>query len=172
MYIPCGWHIHLRFHATCPTGRQTMKAEIDTPIFVEGFPVGAVAAFLASLEGCPELPVNFELCDGHVCENESSPFYGVTLPDLNGAIAGNQRFLRGAATSGTIGGVDSVSLSIPELAAHTHTVPAQGTLVSSGGSSVARPSVSGTLTSSSVGSGTAHENRPAFYEVVWIIRVV
>ena len=172
MFIPCGWHVHLRFHATCPTGRQTMKAEIDTPIFVEGFPVGAVAAFLASLDGCPDLPSNFELCDGHVCENEASPFFGVSLPDLNGAIAGNQRFLRGAALSGATGGQDSVSLSLAEIAAHTHTVPAQGSIFTGGGTVVARVGGSGTLTSSSAGSGTAHENRPAFYEVVWIIRVV
>ena len=149
-----------------------MKAEIDTPIFVEGFPVGAVAAFLASLENCPDLPVNFELCDGHVCENGASPFFGVSLPDLNGSIAGNNRFLRGAAVSGAVGGNDSHALTVAELPSHDHGLFYNFCSFPSGSLHVARVDSGSAAKTGLTGSGTAHENRPAFYEVVWIIRVV
>jgi microcystin-dependent protein len=172
MWIASGWHVHLRFHATCPTGRQPMKVETDVPIFVEGFPVGAVAAFLSSLAECPALPSNFELCDGHTCDNSASPFFGVVLPDLNGAVAGNNRFLRGAATSGAVGGADTHVLSVAEMPGHTHDIQVFGSTTPTVSCPAATLQKHTAVATSSTGGGTAHENRPAFYNVVWIIRVV
>jgi hypothetical protein len=68
-----------------------------------GVPVGSVVAWLKNLSGVPTLPDGWIECNGQVVNDPASPLHGVTLPDLNG---GAGRFLRGAAASGTLGGID------------------------------------------------------------------
>lgn len=115
--------------------------------------------------------------------NGSSTF---NLPDLRA------KFPRGAtntADAGTTGGEDSHVLSEAEMPAHdhdfndpghTHTSNAlamtyQGSLNGGpGGTSPfnAQIAASGTgITFNSKGSGSAHENRPAFLEVLYMIRI-
>ena len=65
-------------------------------------PVGGVGAWLKDLPGVPALPGDYAECNGQVLADPASPLDGVTLPDLNG----QERFLRGSATSGTLGGQD------------------------------------------------------------------
>jgi microcystin-dependent protein len=92
-----------------------------------------------------------------------------TVPDLT------ELFLRGGATSdiGETGGENSVALSAEQNASHTHTIQ-QGY-----GPDVAASVVLGALsgfqaipteeTTSSQGSGQAHENRPPFWSVVYAL---
>jgi len=117
-------------------------------------------------------------------------FYGIgdgsstfNVPDLRA------KFPRGAANAadpGSEGGEDTHALTEGELATHSHgvtdaghvhTIPASG---SAGSVDIALNSAaSGTVNTSSVttgvtidntGSGTAHENRPVFQEVLYIIK--
>ena len=69
---------------------------------VGALPVGSVTAWLKSFPNTPALAAEFAECTGQVLNDAASPFDGATLPDLNGG----ERFLRGAATSGTLGGQD------------------------------------------------------------------
>jgi microcystin-dependent protein len=109
------------------------------------------------------------------------------LPDLRA------KFPRGApniTNPGGTGGADSVTLSVNELPSHTHTVndPGHAHLfrVAGGSGSDNRVTLStGTfqnvsgqvqsnttgITIANTGSGQAHENRPAFLELVYIIKV-
>ena len=64
--------------------------------------MGGVGAWLKDLPGVPALPGDYAECNGQVLSDPASPLNGVTLPDLNG----QERFLRGSATSGTLGGQD------------------------------------------------------------------
>lgn len=165
------FRVRLRLHVTAPGGRQSMVVNVDVPVAFAGIPVGGIVAWAKSLAGCPDLPVNWELCDGHTCVNATSPFYGVVIPNLNGASAQPQRFLRGAAASGATGGEDSHSLSIAELAAHTHGLVYKACNPGTGSTNVVETPSGSAAATGSAGSGTAHENRPCFYEVVFVMRV-
>lgn len=165
------FRVRLRLHATGPDGRETMVVNVECPVAFAGIPVGAIVAWAKSLGGCPVLPDNFEECDGHTCVSVLSPFNGVVLPDLNGALGGPQRFLRGAASaSGGTGGEDTHVLSVAELASHSHTI-VENTGVGTTPGIKPQNIAATTVLTGSAGSGTAHENRPPFYEVVWVIRI-
>lgn len=116
----------------------------------------------------PYLPDSFVECDGSAISDSDSPFNGQNAPDLNST----QRFLRGAGTSGTTGGSDTHTLTEAEMPSHSHSQTlyqtAGANLVFGTGSS---GSPVGSLATGTKGSGDAHENRPAFYEVVFIMRI-
>lgn len=61
-------------------------------------PVGAIIAWHKDFTGVPNLPSNFAECDGSTISDSESPLNGQTLPNLNG----DERFLAGDSTSGTI----------------------------------------------------------------------
>lgn len=115
----------------------------------------------------PYLPDGWAECNGQVISDSDSVFNGATIPNLNASGGGTQRFLRGSTTSGSTGGEDTHVLTVAELAAHTHTIGQAGV----GGGNAIQPGDSGTTTTGSTGSNTAHENRPPYYEAVWIIRI-
>jgi hypothetical protein len=116
-----------------------------------------------------KLEANYAECNGQSLSDAGSPYNGVTLPNLNGSGGGTQRFLRGKTRSGATGGEDTHALTIPELAAHTHSsLVSTGQSVLTGGAGVGE-STSGNT--GSTGSGTAHENKPSYYEIVWVMRV-
>ena len=115
-------------------------------------PIGGVVAWLKSFTGTPSLPGNFVECNGQVLSDAQSVYHGKTIPNLNGYITGNKRFLRGSTTSGTVGGDDShnheqlyydVGFSLGLV--YYKTIRSQYTYTSS--------------------------NLPKYYEVVYILRV-
>lgn len=127
-------------------------------------PVGAVVAWLKSFTNTPQtLPTGWVECDGSVLSDGDSVYNGQTLPDLNGG-----EFLRGNATSGGTGGESTHTLTTAEMPAHTHTVErgAGATTGAEQGSSA-----SATMNTGSTGSGNAHENKPPYYDMVWIMRI-
>jgi hypothetical protein len=165
------FRVRFRLHATGPDGRLGMVVNVEVPVLFAGIPVGAIVAFAKSLAGCPVLPDNFEECDGHTCVNALSPFVGVVIPNLNGAAAGAQRFLRGSVSaSGAIGGEDAHVLSVAELASHSHTI-VENTGVGTTPGIKPQNIAATTVSTGSQGSSVAHENRPPFYEVVWVMRI-
>ena len=63
-------------------------------------PIGAAVPWFKDLPGVPVLPASFVECNGQVLNDPASPLHGQTIPNING----EQRFLRGAAASGDVGG--------------------------------------------------------------------
>jgi hypothetical protein len=124
-------------------------------------PIGAIipwARYIVSPSIGIPLPPGFVLCDGSsatIYFGGSS--YAITTPNLNGTTNANKPFLRGSATPS--GGVVSSTLC------HTHTVASQTISLSiSTGTSHA------VVTSVTSPTG-ATEPLPAYYEVVYIMRV-
>jgi len=147
-------------------------------------PVGAIIPFGGAVAS---IPTGFLLCDGTAVSRTTfanlfdaiSTFFGTgdgsttfNLPDMRAKF---QRGAAAAADPGSTGGEDTHALTEGELAAHTHTTklatddtPDQ---VTTGNIAlIAVPTGADTTASGSTGSGTAHENRPSFQEVIYIIK--
>ena len=107
-------------------------------------PIGSIISWAKSITGMPSLPTGWIECDGvgNITDAES-PLNGQPVPDLNTT----QRFLRGASTSGTTGGADT----------HTH-------LASFTADDGSPGHVCG-------GNSAAGSSLPAYYQVVFIIRI-
>lgn len=133
-------------------------------------PIGSVMSWLKSYTNTPALPTGWVECNGQTLSDADSVYNGQTIPDLNG---GN-RFLRGNSTSGGVGGESTHTLTVDEIPARHHTVTA--TTSAGGDLTHYEPSAPNTVaattqdTSDTGGSG-AHENKPPYYDVVWIMRV-
>lgn len=147
-------------------------------------PIGSVMAWLKSYPNTPSLPAGWVECEGQVLSDADSIYNGQTIPDLDGG-----EFLRGWITSSGTGGSDTM--------AHTHTGTASGTTgtgtahnhsvnkssysdIQNGGSTtVMYNAITGNESShthsfsddltTSAASNT--ENRPPYYNVVWIMRI-
>ena len=115
-------------------------------------PIGAILAWAKTLAGVPNLAEGWVECDGAVLVDALSPLNGQTIPDLNGG-----EFLRGDATSGGTGGSNTM--------AHTH--PMTFSQNGEGGATVYVQETSPVNT----GAASNTENRPPYYNVVWIMRV-
>ncbi len=131
-------------------------------------PIGSLLPWLKSYTNTPQaLPTGWVEADGATVSDADSVYDGQVLPDLNGG-----EFLRGFTTSGGTGGAATHALIIAELAAHSHTVSgAQGVSAGSARLETTNTSQQTTPSTSTTGSGTAHENLPPYYNVVWIIRI-
>lgn len=116
-------------------------------------PIGAIIPWAKSITGVPNLPSEFMECDGSTVNDADSPINGESVPNLNVT----QRFLRGAATSGTTGGAD------------THVHDTNATTEVTGGSGAAGLGEYG-YPDSSNNTGSA-STLPAYYQVVWIIKI-
>ena len=135
-------------------------------------PIGAVVSWLKNYTNTPSLPEGWVECNGQTLSDSESPYDGQTIPDLNS----NNRFLRGNSSSGGTGGESTHTLTISEIPSHRHNIT-----TSSDSSNNATGYIqgcddqSGTNTSSNqmgtTGGGEAHENKPPYYDVVWIIRI-
>jgi hypothetical protein len=119
----------------------------DVLAFIGGLcfpPVGAIVAWHKNWSSSlPALPANWAECNGQMITDRLSPFYGVTIPDLNSA----SRFLRGNTASGTTGGAKT----------HTHTTVNQLVQAAAG------------VTMVQGLQSTNHE--PPYMDVVWIMRI-
>lgn len=127
---------------------------IDSDIMVSG------EAY--TIYATPKLPIGWSEADGSVVSDANSPFNGATLPDLNG---GTYKLLRGASTSGSTGGSDTKDVS------HSHTVPITK-YASTPNNGCANDGAKGNYDATSTTDGsTTQDVVPAYYEVVWIIRI-
>lgn len=120
-------------------------------------PLGGIVAWAKSLSGVPNLSEGWVECDGSVLVDALSPLNGQTLPDLNG----DNRFMRGASTSGGTGG--------SETHIHTGSTGSQSStrsdIATTGGATLSNAHVHNSLTIN------ATSTLPTYYEIVWIMRV-
>lgn len=117
-----------------------------------GVPSGVIMAWSGTTS---DIPAGWVLCDG----NNSTP-------DLR------NRFVTGAGSSysaGNTGGASTVQLSESELAIHTHQIPETSV---TGGSETALTSGDTTdpYDSGSAGGDQAHENRPPYHALAYIMK--
>jgi hypothetical protein len=141
-------------------------------------PIGTILPWVKSLTNTPSLTGQFVECNGQVLSDADSVYNGVTIPNLNG---GTYKMLRGAATSGGTGGSDT----------HSHIWTSDGTTTNGNFVQGITGSINSTLTYDSAGNsqsvrtgivdaqdtlkGPNYTSKitdiPAYYEVVYIIRV-
>lgn len=151
---------------------ETVAGSVTAQQFVgwNTCPIGSIIAWLKTYTNTPQtLPVGWMECHGGTVIDPVSPYYGQTLPNL----MDNNYFLRGASTSGGTGGEDTHTLSVTEIPAHTHNV-ATSTGAQTGNriaNTNSASNESNIATDNGTGGGTAHENKPPYYNVVWIIRI-
>jgi hypothetical protein len=128
-------------------------------------PIGAVLPWLKTFPNTPLLPGNFVECNGQVLDDSSSVYDGQTIPNLNG----EQRFLVGNNSSGGAGGTSAhYGLSLKNGTSGGHVMY---NLID--GQQSGRIMHNGTWTDV---AATDHrlndfDNRPPYYEVVWIMRI-
>jgi microcystin-dependent protein len=145
---------------------------------VDGTPVGTIVAWAGVVS---TIPAKWQICGGHLLDVDDypelraaldTPFDDntfLTVPDLR------DRFIYGMGTGtlGATGGAATVALAINEIPAHDHVI---GT--SSGQGSrldrVQRGDLTSlnTQTTSSVGSGAAHQNLPPYMRLFYIMKVL
>jgi hypothetical protein len=128
----------------------------EANLFFDRVPVGTVLPWLKSLTNTPALHASWVECNGQTLSDSDSPYDGQIIPNLN---AGTYRMLRGASTSGGTGGSDTKNLQ------HNHSLSTMQGFTGSGSQFI--------LTSTSTGNGlsTTQDILPAYYEVVYILRV-
>lgn len=155
-------------------------------------PVGSIFPFVGGMA-----PSGFALCNGQTLDRTQfadlfrliGTKYGTTnsnnfkVPDLSG------RFLVGVGTGyslGDTGGSQTVALTAAQMPIHSHNVTGKADQASRSGVGMYASNVSGGsgwqvlstteagslsgLTTTSAGSGQAHENRPPYFALEYIIR--
>ena len=155
-------------------------------------PVGAIFPFVGG-----QAPTGFALCNGQTLDRVQfaelfrliGTKYGTTntsnfkVPDLSG------RFLVGVGTGyslGDTGGSQTVALTAAQMPIHSHDVTGKADQAGRAGVGMYASNVSGGsgwqvlsttengslsgLTTTSAGSGQAHENRPPYFALEYIIR--
>ena len=156
---------------------------VSTPFgaFTGIMPIGSIVAWHKTLTGVPTLPVGWVQCDGQTLSDKDSALDGQVIPDLNGSGGATaNRFLRGAATSGTTR-ADNVRQHTHDMT-HGHTLDAEGGAQSGSHcnlqTTITRTAVSGLVNdfSGSTGNyptsaGSPNETYPRHMDVVWIMRV-
>ena len=124
-------------------------------------PIGSVLAWLKSYTNTPALPAGWVECNGQTLSDGDSVYDGQVIPNLN---TGSYKTFRGAATSGGTGGSDS----------HTHNnYLSEGASGATGVASAASVRYTGSDGDNDAACATtdAASALPAYYEVVWILRV-
>lgn len=121
----------------------------------DGIPDGGIIMWSGSVAS---IPTGWALCNG-----------SNGTPDLR------NRFIVGAGSTyspGNTGGANTVTLTVAQIPAHTHT---DRRLSSFSGSTVGYGGATGTMggnyQSGSTGSGQAHENRPPYYALAFIMKL-
>jgi hypothetical protein len=153
-------------------------------------PLGSIIAWHKSL-----VPValpgdnSWVECNGQQCTDASSIFNGQTIPDLNGALDGKKKFLKGSLISGDVE-EDAMQSHKHSEPGHSHYISLHGNGIGPGGwgnyaatgyNTTDQAAVSnsvqvqlGNPVDSGTGGGTpriANETRPKNMSVVWIMRI-
>lgn len=156
-------NVHVPESGTTNNGRvltATTSAGVfswsDLPTVFGGVPAGMIAMWSGLIAN---IPVGWTLCNGNS-----------GTPDLRA------KFVRGApdaTEAGTTGGEDTHTLSIPEMPIHRHALHANPDLNTDYVAQIeSRQAVNSTLANTGYAGGSeAHNNMPAYYEVLFIMKV-
>ena len=133
-------------------------------------PIGGIVAWAKSLSGVPNLAEGWVECDGTTLIDALSPLNGQTIPNLNG----NNQFMRGNSTSGGTGGVATNTVARLDVSGPLDTSITLGnTVYEDEGTGILK-----VATDTGSDSGTKvkkdvidFDQRPPFYDVVWIMRI-
>lgn len=109
-----------------------------------------------------------------ICDGTTPATQGISSADITASTPNlENKFVRASddEASGATGGADTHTITEAELPAHVHTVNYSNSDGGSGDSMRRGASVDGTINSGSTGSGDAHNNIPAYYELVFFIKV-
>ena len=88
--------------------RQVDLSPLQNGMEIVGLvPIGGIIPWVKDLPGVPPLNSNFVECNGQVLDDPESLLHGEIIPNLNG----ENRFLRGNYSSGSVAGHDSINLS-------------------------------------------------------------
>ncbi len=125
---------------------------------IQGIPSGMIMIWSGAANA---IPSGFVLCNG-----------SNSTPDLR------DRFVVGAQNAysvGATGGADSVTLTVSQIPSHNHSVTfpitaPQGGIPSNNSFGCNHNSSGMTRTSSSVGGGGSHENRPPYYALCYVMK--
>lgn len=138
--------------------KATVSSEIDSDISTHAslnihLPSGLISMWHGLISAVPS---GWVLCDGTN-----------STPDLCA------KFTRGAPAAteaGTTGGSDTHTLTVAEMPAHTHSgQTANPAGAASGSSPVSGESIPGQT--GTAGGGDAHNNMPAYYEILYIMKI-
>lgn len=151
--------------------RQRDVRETPTAILTDGekVPVGAILPWLKSFAGTPSIPLGYVECDGAVLNDPESVYDGATIPDLNGG-----EFLRGFTTSGGTGGSDTQSTKLDGEITNSATGGNNGFSMTDGAANeilTTRTLAGGVTLTMHYADTEDFDNRPSYYNVVWIIRI-
>ena len=151
-------------------GGMLVSGNLEVSGVISGFgtvPVGGIIIWSGSEN---DIPDGWALCNGQTVE-------GQTTPDLR------TRFVVGAGGSyavGDTGGAETVTLTVDQIPAHKHSISAQ-TVGYSGSFNSSAEAVTfdsssknngwRSLSSGKTGGSQAHENRPPYYALSFIMRV-
>ncbi len=147
---------------TVTNGTLTVKSNVTATAFV-GYgtiPIGGIVMWSGATNA---IPAGWALCDGTTNNNHATP-------DLR------NRFVVGAGARyavGDTGGADTVTLTTNQMPAHTHnyTQGDRQSFFGHGAYDNMWVGTGATVATSSTGDGQAHENRPPYYALCYIMRV-
>ncbi len=125
-------------------------------------PIGGIIPWAKTLTNVPALSSLYVECNGQVLSDGDSLLDGQTIPDLNG----DNQFMRGNSTSGGVGGSETM--------AHDHTLTTGEPSAKRNAVTGGDPNVGNSLTHTHTGTSSGaseDENRPPFYNVVWVMKV-
>ena len=145
------------YNTTDSTYANVTAIDSDTTLSLDSDIMATAEAY--TIYKTPKLPDGWVECDGTSLSDSDSPYDGETLPDLNG----DERFLRGAATSAVTGGATTSN--------HRHTLPynTSNSYVLGTTGFVPRQTVEGNVSNNT--GFYAPSIIPPYYSVVWIMRI-
>jgi len=170
------WNTFTRVKSNLELAAQSATKEELTALSNLMMPKGGIIMWSGTIVS---IPTGYVLCDG-----SNNVSYGGVVPDLRGRfiVGYDERTLNIPVnvTDTTInygaikntGGKPSVTLAISEIPSHHHTLFLQNSGQRFTGSGSASELDSGAGNTGNTGGGLAHENRPPYYVLAFIIKVV
>ena len=156
------------------TGDATVNGDLQVGGAVSGFGTVPLECIILWSGSESDIPNGWALCNGQTVN-------GHTTPDLR------DRFVVGAGTGsqytiGDKGGEDRVTLTVNEMPSHSHTYNFKGAdfkgawdddnyVYDASGHYKDRSQNDNQKSTNSAGGGAAHENRPPYYALCYIMRV-
>lgn len=127
-------------------------------------PVGTIVGWLKSFTNTPSIPAGWVECNGQTLGDAGSVYNGQVIPNLNG----DNRFLRGNATSGGTGGSETHN----HKWVHAQTVN-NNLAIDSTRTDQITYNADGSVKADKTGGCYTDKisTHPTYYEVVWIMRV-